>query len=331
MKALIYQGPKEIAYKDVPEPVVEQGDALIKIDAVGICGSDMHAYLGHDERRPAPLILGHEAAGTVIEGKYKGQNVAINPLVTCGICESCLDGAPNLCASRQIISMAPRQGAFGEYLAIPERNLILAPAGMEASKVALAEPVATGYHAVFLAHKHARRPLAEARALVFGAGAVGLSAALVLKAYGCYDITIAETNAGRLETASQAGFDQQHNPLNDPSLNPSSFDIIIDAVGAKATRIAASAAVKPGGVIVHVGLLDGADGLDIRRITLQEIAFIGCYTYSMVDFKAALNALHSGALGALDWYEERPLSQGGQAFDDLLNARSKAAKIILKP
>ena len=331
MKALVYINPQKVIYRDEAEPVPGEGEVLVRVEAVGICGSDMHAYLGHDERRPAPLILGHEAAGTVVDGSLKGKIVAVNPLVSCGVCADCQDGRPNLCAQRQIISMPPRQGAFAEYISIPERNLIEVPEGMDVARAALAEPVATGLHAVFLAHLHSRRPLSEGCALVLGGGAVGLSAALVLASHGCHDISIAETNAGRRQTAKAAGFDAVFDPTSEKGPPPGSVDVVIDAVGAKATRVTAITAARPGSVIVHVGLLDGEDGVDVRRLTLQEIAFVGCYTYTMTDFHAALRALHAGALGPLDWHEERPLAEGIGAFDDLLNGRSSAAKIVLRP
>jgi len=89
MKALVYDGPKAVSYREVPDPIPSQDNVLIKIKAVGICGSDMHAYLGHDERRPAPLILGHEAAGTISGGDRDGERVTINPLVSCGTCWAC--------------------------------------------------------------------------------------------------------------------------------------------------------------------------------------------------------------------------------------------------
>ena len=108
MKALVYEGPEKLTYRDAPDPVPDPGDQLIRIAAVGICGSDMHAYLGHDERRPAPLILGHEAAGRIIAGPGAGGRVTVNPLVTCGSCAECAAGRENLCAKRQIISMPPR-------------------------------------------------------------------------------------------------------------------------------------------------------------------------------------------------------------------------------
>ena len=331
MKALVYTANEEMTYREEPEPAVQPGDALVGIEAVGICGSDMHAYLGHDERRPAPLILGHEAAGRVVEGRLAGRRVTINPLVTCGRCADCLGGRANLCAERQIISMPPRQGAFAEYVALPERNLVEVPEGMSPTVAALAEPVATGLHAVFLAHRHAHRPLSEGRALVMGGGAVGLSAALVLRSHGCRDVWLADTNEGRRQMAEAAGIGTVYDPTGDAGPGQGSVDVVIDAVGARATRTAAIALARPGAVIVHVGLLDAADGVDVRRLTLQEIALVGCYTYTMVDFRAAVDALHGGALGPLDWYEERGLADGVGAFDDLLNGRCSAAKIILRP
>ena len=331
MKALVYTGPKTLSYQDEPDPCPGTGDALVKIEAVGICGSDMHAYLGHDERRPAPLILGHEACGHVMDGRLAGKLVTINPLVSCGVCFECLDGRANLCAERQIISMPPRQGAFADYISIPETNLVEVPEGIDPSIAALTEPIATGFHAVLLAHKFSHRPLSEGRALVLGGGAVGLAAALVLASHGCRDILLADTNEGRRQTANATDICMAFDPVSGKGPPPGSVDVVIDAVGAKATRSAAIKAARPGSVVVHVGLMDGADGVDVRRLTLQEIAFVGCYTYTMADFRAALKAMQTGALGPLNWFEERSLEEGGQAFDDLLNGRSRAAKIMLRP
>ena len=120
----------------------------------------MHAYLGHDERRVPPLILGHEAVGTVLEGTSAGQRVVLNPLITCGVCDECLGGRQNLCASRDLIGMY-RAGAFAEKIAIPEQNLIPVPEGMPGEHAALTEPGATGLHAVLLAERVVSRPLSE--------------------------------------------------------------------------------------------------------------------------------------------------------------------------
>lgn len=331
MKALVYTQPKEVTYRDEAEPVTGKGETLVRVDAVGICGSDLHAYLGHDERRIAPLILGHEAAGVVVGGAMDGQRVVVNPLVTCGKCPACLSGRSNLCVEREIISMAPRQGAFAQFVSIPERNLVAVPDGMDMTKAALSEPIATGWHAVTTAAKAAHRPLAESRSLVFGGGAVGLAAALSLHAQGCRDILLAETNELRRATVKKAGICTPFDPINNNIAGQNSVDVVIDCVGGKPTRMGAIAAIRPGGVIVHVGLMDGVDGMDVRKLTLQEVTFIGTYTYTMQDFQATVAAMHSGALGDLDWYEERGLSEGAGAFADLIEGRSASAKIVLLP
>ncbi len=328
MKALVYTGPEVLAYRDSPDPVAG-ANALIRIAHVGICGSDMHAWAGHDARRPAPLILGHEAAGTVIEGPGTGTRVTVNPLVTCGTCDVCRAGRENLCAERQIISMPPRAGAFAELLAMPQGNLVAIPDGVPTEKAALCEPLACGWHAVRLARQRLARPLGEARCLVLGGGAIGLGAALVLKAHGAGEVHVAETNTARRAIVAGSAKVETFDPAADNS--PAGVDLVIDAVGIDATRAAASAAVRPGGVIMHVGLGSAAGGLDIRRFTLQEITFTGTYTYTAADFRDTAAAIFEGRLGALDWPEIRPLADGAAAFADIRAGRASAPKIILKP
>ncbi len=331
MKALVYIAPNNLEYRDEPDPVPGEGEVLVRVEASGICGSDMHAYFGHDERRLAPLILGHEVSGEVISGKQKGQRVVVNPLVTCGHCDDCLSGRSNLCRERQIISMQPRQGAFSELLKMPERNLITIPDDMSYLHAALTEPVATAMHAVVEAVRVSRRPLSELRVLVLGGGAIGISVALILYSQGCRQIRLGETNELRRQTVRATQVCEVYDPINDPAPEADSWDIVIDAVGGKATRQAASRAVKPGGAIVHIGLMDNSGGLDVRKLTLQEVTFMGCYTYTMVDVRATVKALHSGALGSLNWAEQRPLSEGARAFADLSKGQTPAAKIVLVP
>jgi L-iditol 2-dehydrogenase len=122
-----------------------------------------------------------------------------------------------------------------------------------------------------------------------------------------------------------------YDPVNDAKLADDSFDVVLDAVGAVPTRQSAIEAVKPGGVIVHIGLLQGNGDMNVRKLTLGEISFLGAYCYSHIDLKAAATALYDGALGPLDWVQQRPLSEGAAAFDDLHHGRTGAAKIVLRP
>ena len=330
MQALVYVANEQMAFREEAEArVLGPDETLVEIEAVGICGSDMHAYLGHDPRRVPPLILGHEAAGKVLEGELSGKRVVINPLITCGRCAHCLDGRQNLCAERDLIGMY-RPGAFAERVAIPTRNLIEIPDGMDASLAALTEPAATATHAVNLAERSLTRPISETRALVIGGGSVGLFAALTLAHRGVKDLTLADTNPLRRQSAEKTGVAEVINPIDTP-VTDAGFDLVVDAVGGKATRQASVAAVTPGGVIMHIGLMDNDGGLDVRRMTLQEITFIGTYTYTPLDLQVTLAQLHEGALGTLDWIDERPLAQGGAAFQELNAGTCGAPKVILRP
>ncbi len=328
MKALVYTADHETTYRDEPEPQLRPGDALLKVDAVGICGSDMHAWHGHDPRRIPPMILGHEAAGTVLEGKTPGAKVAVNPLIPCGACPPCRDGRTNLCPNRQMIGMQ-YAGAFADLLAVPESNLIPVPDGMNPVFAALTEPCATGWHAVALAARVAWRPMPELEILVIGGGSVGLLSALITRHYGCASVRLAETNPLRRKTARAAGIDA-FDPISDPAV-PASFDIVLDCVGTVPTRAAAIGAVKPGGVISHVGLQDWAGEFDARTLTLSEITFQGVYCYTDSDLRASIAALHAGFLGDLAWAEPRPMADGAEAFHDLDQSRTPAAKIVLMP
>lgn len=331
MKALVYKGVETLSYDDVPMPAAAEGETLVRVMASGICGSDMHAYLGHDERRPAPLILGHEAAGVVVGGPKDGRRVTINPLVTCGICRDCVSGRTNLCAQRQIISMPPRQGAFADYVSMPDRNLITVPQDVTLQKAVLAEPLACGWHGVRLGQAALGLPLGGLRCLVIGGGAIGVGAALALLACGADDIVISEPNATRRARLSDIDGVRPIDPEGSDAPENGSIDLIVDAVGFAMTRAKACALIRPGGVIVHIGLGQDSGGLDVRRMTLQEIQFIGTYTYTERDFRATAQAIFDGRLGNLDWTETRDLSEGNQAFADIRSGKVAAPKIILIP
>ncbi len=330
MKALVFTDTLEVRYRDEPDPRPRPGEALVKIEAVGICGSDMHAYHGLDARRVPPLILGHEAVGVVHSGAQQGRRVALNPLIACGSCDHCQGGRSNLCAHRELIGMR-LAGAFAEYITIPERNLLDMPQDMDPAVASLTEPAATSLHAVHLGEKVLHRPLTECRALVLGGGSIGVFAALILKSKGCIDVYLGDTNPLRRDSAQRLGCCTVYDPLSDDTPEENSFDLIIDAVGSGRTRAASCRFVAAGGVISHVGLQDNEPGLDTRRITLDEIAFLGNYTYSAVDLRAAIDALYRGALGPLDWVDIRHLSDGASAFREIHEGAAAAPKIVLRP
>ncbi|MEO1313658.1 MAG: alcohol dehydrogenase catalytic domain-containing protein, partial [Pseudomonadota bacterium] len=221
MKALVYTGPRALELRDVPDPQVGAA-SLIRVAHVGICGSDMHAWAGHDERRPAPLILGHEVAGEVIQGPLEGRRVTVNPLVSCGRCHACKAGRENLCADRQIISMPPREGGFAELLAMREGNLVELPDHMTTAAAALAEPIACGWHAVGLAERALGAIGEDTSCMVQGGGAIGFGAALVLRARGVRRLHVAEPHPER-----RAAIEAEGIAAFDPSVEgPSGLDLV---------------------------------------------------------------------------------------------------------
>lgn len=331
MKALVQTAQETIVLQNVARPLPTPGTALVEIKAVGICGTDMRAYLANDPHRPPPCILGHEAAGIVRGGPDDGRRVTINPVVTCGQCDECETGRTNLCVHRQMISMNPRDGAFAEFVTIPIDNLITIPDEISFEKAALTEPLACGWHAVRLCHAARNHPLSDTPCLVIGGGAIGVGAALALAAIGARNVTLIESNdmrRARLQTI--AGF-RTCAPDDPTRPSPSGAVIVIDAVGSAATRKQACTYVAPGGTIAHIGLAEDGEGLDIHRMTLQEIQFIGSCGFTTGDFKSTAQAIFQGRLGALDWIETRPLLDGVQAFADIQAGQVASPKTILTP
>jgi len=333
MKALVYTKPSEMELQDRPYPELLDGEVVLRIDAVGICGSDMHAYHGRDPRRNPGLVLGHELAGTVHEsaapGIEEGMRVTANPLITCGRCNYCVQGRDNLCSNRTMVGMT-RPGAFAEYMSIPARSLVAIPPDMSPLHAALTEPAATALHALNMCMRAAARPLPECRVLVIGGGAIGMLCALLARNYGARKLAVVERNPLRRASVAASVDCDAIDPL-DSLWQQRSFDLVIDAVGAKATRDAAFAVVAPGGVVMHIGLQDWASEIDMRKLTLAEITLLGTYTYTMADMRATVDALYEGVFGDLSWVETRRLADGAKAFRDLDEGKAAAAKLILVP
>lgn len=331
MKALVYTRPNEVVFQERPYPDLSEGEVVLCIDAVGICGSDLHAYHGHDPRRKPGLVLGHELAGTVVASACadvkEGMRVTANPLITCGRCTYCVQGRDNLCSDRTMVGMT-RPGAFAEYMSIPARSLVAIPEDMDSVHAALTEPAATALHALNLCMRVMARPLPESRVLIIGGGAIGMLSALLVRSYGGRNLVVAEVNPLRRASLSNHVGCETIDPIASPPTELS-FDLVIDAVGAKATRNTAFAAVAPGGVIMHIGLQDGSSEIDIRKLTLAEISLLGTYTYTAADLHATVRALHQGTFGDLAWVETRRLAEGARAFRDLDEGKTAAAKLIL--
>ena len=332
MKALVYEGPRRLALRNVEAPAVSAGEVRVKVEACGVCGSDMHAFHGQDERRPAPLILGHEVAGVAESGSFEGRRVAVNPLVVCGECAYCRGGRENLCVKREILSMPPRQGGFAERICVPEENLVeIGENGPPAAIACLVEPLATSYHVLRGVRESMAEAFADPRFLILGGGAIGAGCLETLLALGISKERLVLTEKNPLRLKKLAGIFPCR--ICDPSKlshEESSFSAVIDAVGNEATHRLASFAVAPGGIVARVGLELSDRGFDVRKFTLREIKLIGSYTYTRKDFKKTASLLFERRLDPSPWHDVLPLDEGAEAFARLDSGRVPFPKIVLR-
>ena len=268
MKALVYTGEQELTYRDEKDPIEKEGESILEVHASGICGSDMHAYHGKDERRVPPLILGHEVSGKIINGKFKDKVAVLNPLITCGKCEFCSNKREHLCPNRVLLGMNrpfERQGAFAELITVPNTNIYDVPKKLDVKEAAVAEPTAVAYHAVQIAEKTSKKDLKDCKILVQGAGAIGLLCSLILsKIKTSKNIIISDPNELRLNECSKYVDAKFVGPTH-KEINIDGFDLVFDTVGLEVSRQQAISVVKPGGTIIHIGLTQPAGEFNFRN------------------------------------------------------------------
>ncbi|CAI6086742.1 zinc-dependent alcohol dehydrogenase [Cohnella sp. JJ-181] len=333
MRALVYQGPEKLAIEEVEVPGIQPHEIRVKVESVGICGSELEGYLGHSSVRVPPLVMGHEFCGRVdamgdqVSGLSLADKVIVNPLIACRTCASCLRGETNICRNRRIIGIH-RPGAFADYVSVPYENAIRVPQEMDASLASLAEPLAVAIHAV----KLGCRPLDDL--LIYGAGPIGLLCASAALQMGAGSVVVLDLQPARLAHATRLGAvglsPRQIEDRRD-DLFPDGIPVIIDCVGIQATREQAMNLVDPGGSVIMVGLGHGTSELPMNHLVRQEISLIGSYTYAHEDFRQAVELLRQGKVAIEGWTEGRPLEQGPEAFEELAGGKSRFAKIFLKP
>ncbi|MDW5593893.1 alcohol dehydrogenase catalytic domain-containing protein [Conexibacter stalactiti] len=312
MQAIVYTAPLTLELQDVPEPITAAGEVIVEVRAAGICGSELEGFKSQSPFRVPPLIMGHELAGIRLD---TGAAVAINPLISCRVCDLCLRGQENLCRTRALVGIH-RAGGFAERVAVPERCLHEIGA-MPFELAALAEPLANAVHALRLAQEHDPQP---ARVGVIGAGALGLACALVAKRIGAAEVVICDLSEERLEAAARAGITTSQDGLH------GEFDVIVDAVGSAATRRMAAERLRPGGTAVWLGLHAAEAGVDGLDLTRRELRVLGTFAYADRDFRAALELLPALEV---DWTTTAPLRDGIDVFMELIAGPGAATKTLL--
>lgn len=339
MRALVWTAPEsmEIQKKEIPVP--KHDEVLIEVEAVGICGSEIEGYLGHNSLRVPPLVMGHEfcgrikETGTDVSSLTIGQKVVVNPLISCGTCDRCRRGLENLCDVRSIVGIH-RAGAFAQYVVVPAANVHVVPDGLNAYRAALTEPLACSLRAT-------RRALQDhpfAQVVVVGAGTIGLLSGMVSKILGASRLIVADTNPERLAGALQSGADGVVNPREEDAIGrikelagSGGVDVVIDAAGFQPTREMGIRLLNPGGTLMNIGLGIDETSLPINYTIRSEIQILGSFCYSRQDFYDSLKLLIEGKVTEEGWSEIRGMSDGNGAFADLVAGKVSNGKIFLNP
>jgi L-iditol 2-dehydrogenase len=338
MKTLYYPEYRRLEIADLPRPQPGDGEVLLRVAAVGICGSELEAYKTESPRRIPPLILGHEFCGVVedvgpsVTTLIPGQRVVSHSLFGCSQCVRCRRGDEHICAERQLFSMH-RPGAFAEFVTAPEKCLVSWPAHLPAQAASLAEPLANGVHVVGLS-----RYLKPQTVVILGAGPIGL---FCLQAFRCLtsaEVIVSDLIEDRLEVATRLGARQivnsRHADLPTTVLDLTGgegADVVVDAVGSRVSKQQSLAALKPGGVTVWIGLHEDTITIDSFQVTLGERRVQGSYAASLDDLKVAVSLLASGQVDATSWVKTFPLTNGVDAFHRMLAARGDDIKAVLLP
>lgn len=324
MKTLTWTAPHEMSILDAKRPTLPPGWALLRVQAAGICGSEISGYLGQNELRVPPLVMGHEFTGVIEEvhqgavGLAQGDLVTANPLVSCGACRHCRAGERQRCPERQIIGIN-FPGAYAEYVAVP---LAQCYAVDDAISGAMIEPLACALRAV----NQAGVQFGD-QAVVVGAGIIGLMAAKILSLAGASRVIVADPNVSRRDAAEPFGATETVSSIE--GLND--IDVVIDAVGLDQTRRAGLQILARGGRSVWIGLHQNDTTLPGNALVRDEVMIHGSFCYRDEEFSRAVALMNSGK--ALpedrDWLDVRPLEQGNAAFAEQASPSAPFAKIIL--
>ncbi|HUB70897.1 MAG TPA: zinc-binding dehydrogenase [Acidimicrobiales bacterium] len=261
MKVLRLVRAGEFVLADEPLPAVGEGESLVRVGSVGLCGSDLHWFgqgsIG-DALLQRPLVLGHEFGGTVEGGPLDGTRVAVDPAITCGVCPRCREGNGNLCPFVRFAGHGSTDGGLREYIAWPTHLLHPVPDSFSDSTVALLEPFGVALHAFDLGHMRFAASVG-----VVGCGPIGLMTVMVARAAGASAIVAVEPLEHRREAASRAGADLVITPEQVPaqvsaqlSSQGPELDVVFEVAGNDEAVTAAMQLVRPGGRVVLVGIPD---------------------------------------------------------------------------
>lgn len=343
MKALVLKEYHHLCYEDIPMPTYGANDLLVRIKACAICGSDVHGIDGSTGRRVPPIVMGHEAAGVVervgenVTRFQVGDRVTFDSTIFCGKCASCQQGRVNLCEHRRVLGVScdeyRQNGAFAEYITIPQHIAYPLPENLSFEHAAMVEPVAIALHAVRLA-----RPMLNETALVYGVGVIGLITLQLLKLAGCRRLIAVDLDPFKLEMARKLGatdgLEGNRTDLREAIYTLTQgkgVDLLIELVGIGATISTALGVLRKGGRLVQVGNFAPRVEIPLHQLITKEIQFFGSCA-SAGEYPDSLDLIARKALDLEALISAvAPLSTGAEWFQRLYGGESGLLKVILTP
>lgn len=341
MRSLVLTGVGQIEFAETKHPTAAPGGVVIDVSLAGICGSDVHGYLGHSERRTRnlPLVMGHEVVGRVAaigSGTATrltiGDRVVVYPMTVCNACRPCRSGLTNLCKSMAILGIES-QGAFAEQVAFPANQAFGIPDEMSDQLAVMVEPLAIEVRAM--------RMLAGAlprSVLVLGAGAQGLLAIHLARIMGVPRIIASDIVPHRLDLARTAGATDTllAGSVDIPEAvmeitDDDGVDLAIETAGAGLARRDGLTSLASGGTLALVGLGSADTSFNALDIVASEKRIQGVYCYSDDNFTRAIEILASGAIDVEPLIRVQGLSSGSAAFASIVDGSADAVKILLDP
>ena len=343
MQALVLKHFRDLQLCEVDPPELGPSDVLIQVKACGICGSDVHGYDGSTGRRIPPLIMGHEAAGLVakigteVRSVSVGDRVTFDSTVSCGTCRFCSTGDVNLCDHRQVLGVScdeyRRNGAFAEFVAVPEHILYPLPDTFAFEEAALIEAVSIAVHAAKIT---GIQP--GSTAVVIGAGMIGLLAIQAFRVFGCTTVLAVDLEQGRLDVARSLGADETY-LATDPDLlaklraATSGYgpDIAVEVVGAQKSILTAVESVRRGGTVTLIGNLAPLVEIPLQTVVTRQLRLLGSCA-SAGEYRECIELMASGAIDVHPLISAvAPLREGAAWFDRLYAREPGLMKVILQP
>lgn len=342
MQAMVLEQYGKLDLRDVPQPVPGPGEVLIRVAACGICGSDVHGYDGSSGRRIPPIVMGHEAAGTVaavgdgVARLRAGDRVTFDSTIYCGACPYCRRGEINLCDRREVLGVScgeyRRNGAYAEYVTVPERIVHRLPESLSFVEAAMLEPTSVALHAVAVSQLRG----GEA-ALVIGAGMIGLLTMQAARAAGAARVLIADVDASRLRLAEQMGATETLHIAGSDLVRevlqraPGGVDVALEAVGRQETIAAAIHAVRKGGTVTLIGNIAPEVTIPLQVVVSRQLRLQGTAA-SSGEYPQAIEMISAGKIQVKPLITAvAPLTEGPRWFERLYAHEPNVMKIVLAP